>query len=95
MARGRNPPAGNWAPYVEWCIRRGLWLRGAALAVSAAGCVFFTAALWLAIQDRVVLGIDTFRAVVGLVAQAGATVFLALELAAARREHRGAQPSGE
>ena len=48
----------------------------------------FAVALSLAIQDRVILGIDTFRAVGGLVAQLGATVFLALELAVARREYR-------
>ncbi|HUU55272.1 MAG TPA: hypothetical protein VMY87_10185 [Armatimonadota bacterium] len=88
MKRERNLPAGNWAPYVQWCIRRGLWLRGAAVAVSVAGCVFFAAALWLATQGRAILGIDTFRGGVGLVAQVGATVFLALELAAARREYR-------
>ena len=88
MKRERNLPAGNWAPYVQWCIRRGLWLRGVAVAVSGAGCIFFAAALWLATQDRAILGIGTFRAALGLVAQVGATVFLALELAAARREYR-------
>ena len=88
MKRERNLPAGNWAPYVKWCIQRGLWLRGAAVAVSAAGCIFFAVALWLATQDRAVLGIDVFRATLALIAQVGATVFLALELAAARREYR-------
>jgi len=88
VKRARNLPAGNWAPYVQWCIRRGLWLRGVAVAVSAAGCVFFAVALSLASQDRAILGIDTFRAALGLVAQVGVTVFLALELAVARREHR-------
>ena len=88
VKRERNLPAGNWAPYVQWCIRRGLWLRGAAVAVSVAGCGFFAVALWLAMQNRAVLGIDTFRGVVGFVAQIGAAVFLALELAAARREYR-------
>ncbi len=61
MKRARNLPAGNWTPYVRWCIRRGLWLRGAALGVSVAGCVFFAVSLSLAIQDRAILGIDTFR----------------------------------
>ena len=88
VKRERNLPAGNWAPYVQWCIRRGLWLRGGAVAVSGAGCIFFAVALWLATQGRAILGIDTFRGVVGLVAQVGATVFLALELAVARRECR-------
>ena len=88
VKRERNLPAGNWGPYVQWCIRRGLWLRGAALAVSVGGCIFFAAAAWLATQDRAVLGIDTFRATLALVAQVGASVFLALELAAARREYR-------
>ncbi len=88
MKRERNLPAGNWAPYVQWCIRRGLWLRGVAVGVSVAGCIFFAVALSLAIQDRAILGIDTFRAVLGLIAQIGVTVFLALELAAARREYR-------
>ncbi|MCJ7750356.1 MAG: hypothetical protein MUQ65_04600 [Armatimonadetes bacterium] len=88
MKRARNLPAGNWGPYVQWCIRRGLWLRGAALGVSVAGCGFFAVALWLAMQDRAVLGIDVFRATLALIAQVGASVFLALELAAARREYR-------
>jgi len=61
MKRARNPPAGNWAPYVQWCIRRGMWLRGVAVAVSASGCVFFAVALSLAVQDRAILGIDVFR----------------------------------
>ena len=88
MKRARNLPAGNWEPYVRWCIRRGLWLRGAALGVSVAGCVFFAVSLSLAMQDRAILGIDTFRGAVGFVAQVGVSVFLALELAVARREYR-------
>ena len=63
-------------------------MRGVAVAVSGAGCVFFAVALSLAVQDRAILGIDTFRGALGLVAQVWATVFLALELAVARREYR-------
>jgi len=59
-----------------------------AVAVSAAGCIFFAVALWLATQGRAILGIGIFRAALGLVAQVGATVFLSLELAVARREYR-------
>ena len=88
MKRTRNLPAGNWAPYVQWCLRRGLWWRGVALGVAIAGAIFFAIALWLATQHRSILGIDIFRGVVGLIALLGATISLAIELAIARREYR-------
>jgi ABC-type Fe3+-siderophore transport system permease subunit len=59
-----------------------------ALGVSALGCVFFAVALWLTLQGRAILGIDVFRASVGIIALIGATISLALELALARREYR-------
>ena len=88
MNRKRDLPAGNWPPYVRQCVRRGLWLHGAALAVSLAGSAFFATALWLATHQRELLGLDAFRATLALVAQLVASVCLALQLLTARREYR-------
>ncbi len=84
----RDAPAGNWPPYVRACLRRSLLFRFLAAGVSALASIFFAVALWMAGRERVLLGIDRPEAALALVAQLGATVFLILDLVAAKREHQ-------
>jgi len=88
-ARGRRhtPPAGNWPPYVQACLRKGLWFRAAALAISSLGTAFFATALWLGCRGHNLLGVQPAQAGLALLGQSAASVFLALDLFAARREH--------
>jgi len=86
--RRRTLPAGNWPPYVQACLRKSLWFRAGALGVSAAGTIFFAVALWLSLDEEGLLGIGAVPATIAFVSQFGATIFLALDLLAARQEHR-------
>ena len=86
--RRRGLPAGNDPAYVAACLRRGLRFRAAAVAISGLATALFGVALWLALHGDSLLGIDVRQAVIGCVCQSAATVFLALELRAARRDSR-------
>ncbi len=84
--RRRSRPAGNFPPYVRACLRRGLRFRAAALMVSALAVVFFAAAWWWGLSHGSLAGIVPLKAGLACVAQVVITVFLALELRAARKE---------
>jgi hypothetical protein len=81
-------PAGNWPPYVQACLRRGLRFRAIALAISLLATTFFCAALWLALRGEDLLGIGPAQAGIACAGQLGASLFLALDLLAATRESR-------
>lgn len=87
--RKRNLPAGNWAPYVQACLRKSLWFRFVALLVSSLGTAFFAAAVWFALGGEDLLGINAMQAGLAFCGQLGASLFLALDLRAARRDQRG------
>ena len=83
-------PAGNNPAYVVACLRRGVQFRAVAVAISALATLLFGAALWLAERGGSLLGMEARQAGIGCVCQCAATVFLALELRAARAVASGA-----
>ena len=87
--RKREPPAGNWPPYVQACLRKALRYRGIALMVSSLGTAFFAVAVWFALGGEELLGIGAAQAGLAFAGQLGASIFLALDLRAARGEQRG------
>ncbi len=84
--RRREPPAGTWPPYVQACLRKALRYRGIALVISSLGTAFFAIAVWFALGGESLLGIGAVQAGLAFAGQLGASVFLALDLRAARRE---------
>jgi len=84
--RRRGLPAGNWPPYVQACLRRALWLRALALAISSLGTAFFAVVVWRGLDGPGLLGMGTTQAGLACFGQFGASVFLALDLHAAQRE---------
>jgi len=72
-----------------------LWFRLPAPGVSSLGTIFFALALWTASLRRDVLAIGPAQAALALIGQFGATIVLALESLAARRERRSTWPVAE
>ena len=90
--RRSDLPAGNWPPYVQACLRTALRYRALALGISCGGTAFFAVAVWFALGGEGLLGIRSVEAGLAFGGQVGASIFLALDLRAARHEARRRRP---
>jgi uncharacterized membrane protein len=88
----RRRPAGNSPAYVQACLRRGLRFRAIALLISCLATVFFAVAWWWGLGHGSLAAIVPLKAGLACVAQAAATVLLALDLRAAKRDSRRESP---